>query len=101
MVEAVFVVVSSGLRTAVVVTLAERFTDAPPGAVAAAVATLTIDPASMSACVTTCEAGHTMLAPGARVTTGTAGEHEPRVALASATDTDDSVTLPVFVAVIV
>jgi hypothetical protein len=97
----VLTTVNDGAATIGVTTGAELtgVTGEPPGLFADPDAVFVTDPAFTSACVTVCDAGHVIEAPGASVA-GTAGTHVPIVALASVTLTFDRVTLPVFVSTI-
>ena len=73
-------------------------TSGPVGGVPVAVAALSTDPASRSACVITYSAVQTSCSPGASVT-GCAQSSADRPGSGSVIDTPVSVTLPVFVAV--
>jgi hypothetical protein len=93
---------SDRLAIALAVTVAVdggEVTAGPAGGVPDAVAVLVIEPASMSACVTTYVAVHVVDVAGARVVTGqlTAGGVPVPVNAVSATFRLVSVTLPVFV----
>ena len=93
--DAVFAIVIDGLLVKVTVAVSSSVTVAPAGDVPAAVAVLTIDPASTSAWVTVYVAAHVVDAPGASVAAGHVIADRP--GSGSVTPTALNVTLPVFV----
>ena len=92
---AVLATVIAGLRAMVTVAVSASVTVGPAGGVPAAVATLTIEPASMSACVTVYVAVHVVAAAGASTATGQVTGDRP--GSGSVTATELSVTLPALV----